>query len=440
MLGLMRRPLLPLLHGLAARLLDGLLHHLGHHRAAVQLLDVGKRHLALAEALELDLVLDLVEARGEALAKLALAHDHLQLALEACGTRLGNLHRQPRSPGARHTPCRHVSGAHGRQDWCGRRDSNPHDLRRWNLNPVRLPVPPRPPTVAAPPAGRQRVGHPRRQRCGLGAHISARVRQINPDLCQRMALVRRERWPCTPKRPYLGCRTKLPWESARVTVVDGVAAAVGRTPLIKLRRASEETGCTILGKAEFMNPGQSVKDRAALFILQRCDRARHPEARRDRGGGYCRKHRHRPHRDRQRAGLPHRDRHPGDAEPGEEGRPAPAGSPARRGAGSALQEPQQLRALLGAPGRGAGQDRAQRRDLGQPVGQHRQPPRAHRDDGGGDLGRYGTARSTASSRRWGPAARWAACPTASRPSARTSRSRWPTCRAPRSTATTRRAC
>ncbi|HRY07005.1 MAG TPA: cysteine synthase A [Hyphomicrobiaceae bacterium] len=47
-----------------------------------------------------------------------------------------------------------------------------------------------------------------------------------------------------------------------------VAEAVGRTPLIKLRRASEETGCTILGKAEFMNPGQSVKDRAALYIIQ----------------------------------------------------------------------------------------------------------------------------------------------------------------------------
>ncbi|HEU4381750.1 MAG TPA: cysteine synthase A [Hyphomicrobiaceae bacterium] len=49
---------------------------------------------------------------------------------------------------------------------------------------------------------------------------------------------------------------------------NGVVAAVGRTPLIKLRRASEETGCTILGKAEFMNPGQSVKDRAALYIVQ----------------------------------------------------------------------------------------------------------------------------------------------------------------------------
>ena len=51
-------------------------------------------------------------------------------------------------------------------------------------------------------------------------------------------------------------------------VASSVADAVGRTPLIKLRRASEETGCTILGKAEFMNPGQSVKDRAALYIIK----------------------------------------------------------------------------------------------------------------------------------------------------------------------------
>ena len=51
-------------------------------------------------------------------------------------------------------------------------------------------------------------------------------------------------------------------------IAQNVAAAVGRTPLIRLKRASEETGCTILGKAEFMNPGQSVKDRAALFIIK----------------------------------------------------------------------------------------------------------------------------------------------------------------------------
>jgi cysteine synthase len=49
---------------------------------------------------------------------------------------------------------------------------------------------------------------------------------------------------------------------------NGIIEAIGNTPLIKLKRASEETGCTILGKAEFMNPGQSVKDRAALFIIR----------------------------------------------------------------------------------------------------------------------------------------------------------------------------
>src|SRR5471030_3475285 len=47
-----------------------------------------------------------------------------------------------------------------------------------------------------------------------------------------------------------------------------VIAAIGNTPLIRLRQASEATGCEILGKAEFMNPGQSVKDRAALFIIR----------------------------------------------------------------------------------------------------------------------------------------------------------------------------
>ena len=52
------------------------------------------------------------------------------------------------------------------------------------------------------------------------------------------------------------------------TVCAGVTAAIGNTPLIKLRRASEATGCLILGKAEFMNPGQSVKDRAALGIVR----------------------------------------------------------------------------------------------------------------------------------------------------------------------------
>ena len=49
---------------------------------------------------------------------------------------------------------------------------------------------------------------------------------------------------------------------------DGFIETIGNTPLIKLRRASEMTGCTILGKAEFLNPGGSVKDRAAWYIVK----------------------------------------------------------------------------------------------------------------------------------------------------------------------------
>ncbi|WP_417741153.1 cysteine synthase A [Salipiger sp.] len=51
-------------------------------------------------------------------------------------------------------------------------------------------------------------------------------------------------------------------------VAQDLAHLIGHTPLIKLRKASEMTGCTILGKAEFANPGQSVKDRAALYIIR----------------------------------------------------------------------------------------------------------------------------------------------------------------------------
>ncbi|MGS4944482.1 cysteine synthase A [Meridianimarinicoccus sp. RP-17] len=53
-----------------------------------------------------------------------------------------------------------------------------------------------------------------------------------------------------------------------MTIHADLAAAVGNTPLIRLNRLSDATGCEILGKAEFMNPGQSVKDRAALYIIR----------------------------------------------------------------------------------------------------------------------------------------------------------------------------
>jgi cysteine synthase A len=61
---------------------------------------------------------------------------------------------------------------------------------------------------------------------------------------------------------------------------DGLLSAIGNTPLIRLRRASAATGCEILGKAEFMNPGGSVKDRAGLAII----RAAEADAGRERAG------------------------------------------------------------------------------------------------------------------------------------------------------------
>lgn len=52
-----------------------------------------------------------------------------------------------------------------------------------------------------------------------------------------------------------------------MNIRDGFSESVGNTPLIKLRKLSEQTGCTILGKAEFLNPGGSVKDRASLYMI-----------------------------------------------------------------------------------------------------------------------------------------------------------------------------
>jgi cysteine synthase A len=70
--------------------------------------------------------------------------------------------------------------------------------------------------------------------------------------------------PLPPKRADPSLR---PLSGTLMTLSHSVVDAIGQTPLIRLRRASDLTGCTILGKAEFMNPGGSVKDRAALAII-----------------------------------------------------------------------------------------------------------------------------------------------------------------------------
>ena len=82
-----------------------------------------------------------------------------------------------------------------------------------------------------------------------------------------------------------------------------VIAAIGNTPLIRLKRASEATGCEILGKAEFLNPGQSVKDRAALFIIHDAIAKGTLRARRHHCRRHRRQYRHRPGAGGQCAGL-----------------------------------------------------------------------------------------------------------------------------------------
>ena len=57
-----------------------------------------------------------------------------------------------------------------------------------------------------------------------------------------------------------------------MSAVDGFVGSIGNTPLIRLKGLSEETGCEILGKAEYMNPGGSVKDRAAAAIVADAER------------------------------------------------------------------------------------------------------------------------------------------------------------------------
>ena len=64
----------------------------------------------------------------------------------------------------------------------------------------------------------------------------------------------------------------MPSQALQNTVKPSVLDAIGNTPLIRLKRACELTGCEILGKAEFLNPGQSVKDRAALAIIRDAER------------------------------------------------------------------------------------------------------------------------------------------------------------------------
>src|SRR6516225_6158859 len=171
-----------------------------------------------------------------------------------------------------------------------------------------------------------------------------------------------------------------------MNIRDGFIGTVGNTPLIKLRRPSEETGCTILGKAEFLNPGGSVKDRAALYIIKDAEERGLLRP----GGvivegtagntgiglalvGNARGYRtvfvmpETQSQEKKRHAAPVRRRS--------------APRPCRP-----VRQSDALRALFGPARRGDRKRGAERGDLGQSVRQPRQPPRALRDDRPRDLG------------------------------------------------------
>ena len=138
--------------------------------------------------------------------------------------------------------------------------------------------------------------------------------------------------------------------------------------------------------------------------------ARAAEAGRRHRRGHGRQYRHRADAGRQGAGLPHRHRHSRHAEPGEEGHDQAARRRADRGAGRALQEPQQLRETVGPAGRADGADRSRTARSGptsstmSPTATAISAPRRRKS------GTRPAARSTVSSRRSAPAARWPASP------------------------------
>ena len=125
-----------------------------------------------------------------------------------------------------------------------------------------------------------------------------------------------------------------------MTIAANVIDAIGKTPLIELRAASKATGCRILGKAEFMNPGGSVKDRAALYIVRDAI-ARGTLAP---GGliveGTAGEYRHWPRPGRQCARLFDRHRHSGNAVAREERHIALARRAACRSARRPLRQSQ----------------------------------------------------------------------------------------------------
>ena len=184
-LGLGRQPKAALGENLAVGIADGLLHGFRHHRAAIDLLEVAHRHLARTKAVEANLVLEIDKTGVRLGIEIRCGNVDGEFVLQSLIEGLGDLHgvqsssRLVRPERPQHGPSgrrrawslrrwfgepNSLAGnrfssnhrANAESAWCGRRDSNPHNFRHWNLNPARLPVPPRP--LLASLSGRDAAG------------------------------------------------------------------------------------------------------------------------------------------------------------------------------------------------------------------------------------------------------------------------------------------
>ena len=160
-----------------------------------------------------------------------------------------------------------------------------------------------------------------------------------------------------------------------------VIDAIGNTPLIRLKRASEETGCEILGKAEFMNPGQSVKDRAGLFIIRDAEAEGAAAARRRDRRRHGRQHRHRPRVVANALGYRTVIVIPDTQSQEKKDTLRLLGAELIEVPAVPYKNPNNYVKVSGRLAEQLAQERAERRDLGQPVRQRRQPRRPYPDHG-----------------------------------------------------------
>ena len=197
---------------------DHVLHDLGHGRTAEQTLQVGHRHLAGTKSLDTDFILERIQALDQTAVEFGRGYDDLEFALQPIDQGLGYLHfgrsilcssltRPIARPSA--GPSRYFRETQARDGWCGRRDLNPHDFRHGNLNPARLPVPPRPLGAISRTKGTSSpIGNAPGPDCGRGPRLRPGGASISSGFRRSKGKRRLSCWArCARQPPSISAKT-----------------------------------------------------------------------------------------------------------------------------------------------------------------------------------------------------------------------------------------